>query len=85
MEQIMLQKWIAGFLGNGWETWAEYRRTGLPKLLDPVPGSLSPGQMIPRRQQYPQTELDQNKANYNTVIARQGPDALNTRVYWDKK
>lgn len=85
MDQIMLQKWIAGFLGNGWETWAEYRRTGLPKLLDPVPGSLSPGQMIPRRQQYPQTELDQNKANYNTVIARQGPDALNTRVYWDKK
>jgi len=85
MDQIMTQKWIAGFLGNGWESWAEYRRTGLPKLLDPVPGSLSPGQKIPRRQQYPQTESDLNTANYNAVIARQGPDALNTRVYWDKQ
>lgn len=85
LEQIHTQKWIAGFLGNGWESWAEYRRTGLPKLLDPVPGSLSPGQNIPRRQQYPQTEHDLNLTNYNAVIARQGPDALNTRVYWDKK
>ncbi|NHA04813.1 SusD/RagB family nutrient-binding outer membrane lipoprotein [Mucilaginibacter sp. HC2] len=85
MEQIHTQKWIAGFLGDGWESWAEYRRTGLPKLLDPVPGSLSPGQNIPRRQQYPQTEIDLNKANYNAVVARQGPDALNTRVYWDKQ
>jgi hypothetical protein len=84
LEQILTQKWIAGFLGNGWESWAEYRRTGLPKLLDPVPGALSPGQKIPRRQQYPQTENDLNKANYNAVIARQGPDAQDTRIYWDK-
>ncbi|MBB6110801.1 Starch-binding associating with outer membrane [Mucilaginibacter lappiensis] len=85
LEQIHLQKWIAGFLGDGWESWAEYRRTGLPKLLDPVPGSLSPGQNIPRRQQYPQTEVNQNQANYNAVIARQGPDVMNTRIYWDKQ
>ncbi|MDB4921065.1 SusD/RagB family nutrient-binding outer membrane lipoprotein [Mucilaginibacter sp.] len=84
LNQILLQKWIAGFLGDGWESWAEYRRTGLPKLLDPVPGSLSPGQNIPRRQQYPQTEANQNAANYNAVIARQGADVMNTRMYWDK-
>jgi hypothetical protein len=84
LEQILLQKWIAGFLSDGWESWAEYRRTGLPKLLDPVPGSLSPGQKIPRRQQYPQTEHDLNLTNYNNVISRQGPDALDTRVWWDK-
>lgn len=84
LSQILTQKWIAGFLGNGWESWADYRRTGLPTLLDPVPGSLSPGQKIPRRQQYPQTEHDLNLTNYNAVIARQGPDALDTRMYWDK-
>ena len=84
LNQILLQKWIAGFLGDGWESWAEYRRTGLPKLLDPVPGSLSPGQNIPRRQQYPQTEANQNKANYGAVVARQGADLMNTRMYWDK-
>lgn len=84
LPQILLQKWIAGFLGNGWESWAEYRRTGLPKLLDPVPDALSPNGNIPRRQQYPQTEHDFNLDNYNKVISRQGPDALNTKVYWDK-
>ncbi|WP_184543999.1 SusD/RagB family nutrient-binding outer membrane lipoprotein [Mucilaginibacter sp. FT3.2] len=84
LSQIITQKWIAGFLSDGWESWAEYRRTGLPTLLDPVPGSLSPGQKIPRRQQYPQTEHDLNLTNYNAVIARQGPDALDTRMYWDK-
>ncbi|SDQ00143.1 Starch-binding associating with outer membrane [Mucilaginibacter sp. OK268] len=85
VNQIITQKWIAGFLGDGWESWAEYRRTGFPKLLDPVPGALSPGGNIPRRQQYPQTEIDLNKTNYNAVVARQGPDALNTRVYWDRQ
>ena len=73
LSQIMTQKWIAGFLGNGWESWADYRRTGLPKLLDPVPGSLSPGQKIPRRQQYPQTESDLNGTNYNARNCPSGP------------
>ncbi|SEO26147.1 Starch-binding associating with outer membrane [Mucilaginibacter gossypiicola] len=85
LSQILTQKWIANFLGDGWESWADYRRTGLPVLLDPVPDALSPGGKIPRRQQYPQTEHDLNLTNYNAVIARQGADALNTRVYWDKQ
>jgi hypothetical protein len=84
VEQINTQKWVAGFLGNGWESWAEYRRTGYPRLLDPVPTAVSPDKRIPRRQQYPQTEHDLNLQNYNAVIARQGPDLLNTRVWWDK-
>lgn len=84
VEQIITQKWIANYLGNGWESWAEYRRTGFPKLLDPVPTALNADKHIPRRQQYPQSENDLNKANYNAVIARQGPDALSTHVWWDK-
>ncbi|MBD1386522.1 SusD/RagB family nutrient-binding outer membrane lipoprotein [Mucilaginibacter rigui] len=84
VEQIITQKWIANYLGNGWESWAEYRRTGFPKLLDPVPTALNADKHIPRRQQYPQSENDLNKANYNEVIARQGPDALSTHVWWDK-
>src|SRR5205823_12385862 len=82
--QIITQKWIAGYMGNGWESWAEYRRTGYPQLLDPVPTGLSPDKRIPRRQQYPQTEHDLNIENYNTVLSRQGPDLLTTRVWWDK-
>lgn len=84
VEQIITQKWLANYLGNGWESWAEYRRTGFPKLLDPVPTALNADKHIPRRQQYPQSENDLNKTNYNAVIARQGPDALSTHVWWDK-
>jgi hypothetical protein len=84
VEQIITQKWISGFLGDGWESWAEYRRTGFPKLLDPVPTALNAGKHIPRRQQYPQSEHDLNQQNYNDAISRQGPDLLSTHVWWDK-
>ncbi|WP_454801758.1 SusD/RagB family nutrient-binding outer membrane lipoprotein [Mucilaginibacter phyllosphaerae] len=82
--QIITQKWLANYLGNGWESWAEYRRTGFPVLLDPVPTALNADKHIPRRQQYPQTESQLNQKNYQEVIARQGPDALSTHVWWDK-
>ena len=84
VELIITQKWLANYLGNGWESWAEYRRTGFPRLLDPVPTALNADKHIPRRQQYPQTEVQLNEANYNEVIARQGPDVLSTHVWWDK-
>lgn len=84
LQKIITQKWIAGFMGNGYEAWADYRRTGFP-VLSPGPSPQSPDGQIPRRQQYPTTENDLNKANYNTVIQAQGPDLLNTRIYWDKQ
>jgi hypothetical protein len=84
LEQIITQKWLALYMGNGWEAWAEYRRTGYPRLLDPVPTALTPDKRIPLRQQYPQTEHDLNLENYNAAIARQGPDLQTTPVWWDK-
>ena len=30
------------------------------------------------------SNYDLNLTNYNAVIARQGPDAQDTKVYWDK-
>ncbi|MFD0765918.1 SusD/RagB family nutrient-binding outer membrane lipoprotein [Mucilaginibacter lutimaris] len=84
VQQIITQKWIANYMGNGWESWAEYRRTGFPTLVDPVPTALNADKHIPRRQQYPQSENDLNKAHYQEAIARQGPDLLSTHVWWDK-
>ena len=85
VEKIQTQKWIAGFLGNGYEAWAEWRRTGYP-VLTPAPdaAAISGGQ-IPRRQAYPTTENDLNKTNYNEVVSRQGADELYTRIWWDKQ
>lgn len=81
IEKISIQRWIALYL-NGYEAWAEWRRTGYPEL-DPGPAPLSIDQQIPRRQAYTTSERDLNLENYNAVVSDQGPDEVNTRTYLD--
>ncbi len=83
LELIGTQKWIALYY-MGYEAWAEWRRTGFP-VLAPAAKPLNTSGLIPRRMAYPTTEASLNKANYDAVIARQGPDTQETRVWWDKK
>lgn len=83
LEQIGTQRWITLFL-NGYESWAEWRRTGFPKLSAPA-SNLNPGGQIPRRQGYTTTERDLNGDNYKEAVSRLGgADDLNGRVWWDK-
>jgi len=84
VEMIQTQKWIAGFLGNGYEAWAEWRRTGYPVLTPAKDAAPVSGGQIPRRQAYPTTERDLNTENYNIVIGRQGADELTTRTWIDQ-
>jgi hypothetical protein len=82
LEQINTQYWMAVFL-NGHEAWANYRRTGYPALTQVnFPGNVTGG-TIPRRNRYPTIEPVLNKANYDEAVARQGPDEITTRVWWD--
>jgi hypothetical protein len=87
LQQINTQYWIASFL-NGPETFANFRRSGFP-LLTPNPYGQPSNPDVPngtfiRRLTYPTGELSVNSANANTAIAAQGPDRLDTRVWWDK-
>ena len=82
LEQIGYQKWVALFL-NGYEAWAEWRRTGFPDLA-PASAAQNPGGQIPVRQAYPTWEADLNGDNYAAVVARQGEDGLDTKVWWDQ-
>jgi hypothetical protein len=75
------QKWLALYM-QGLEAWAEWRRLDYPALL-PAPAAAN-GRQIPRRRGYPLQEISLNKANYDAAVARQGPDVLETRVWWDK-
>lgn len=81
LRQIGLQKWIALFT-QGSEAWAEYRRTGNPATLKPGPAATQ--NTIPRRVIYSTQEQSTNGDNLAAAIARQGADALTTRVWWDK-
>ena len=82
LERINTEYWIASFL-NGAEAFANFRRSGYPDLPpNPFPGQDISGDFI-RRLTYPNAEISVNSANVNAAISRQGPDALDTRVWWD--
>ncbi len=84
LEQINTQYWVATFL-DGNESWANFRRSGFPALKkNPYPGSEIKEDFI-RRMPYPDSEIVVNLQNVNDANARQGPNDLNTRVWWDKK
>ncbi|MDQ4139518.1 MAG: SusD/RagB family nutrient-binding outer membrane lipoprotein [Bacteroidota bacterium] len=75
------QKWLSLYL-QGLEAWSEWRRLDYPALL-PAPDAAQ-GREIPRRRGYPLQEISLNKASYEAAVARQGPDVMETRVWWDK-
>ena len=83
--QVNTEFWVAGFAFDGDEVWANWRRTGYPKLI-PNPASVS--QTIPRKMPYPQSEFTLNGTNVNAAIANYGgqntfnPAAI---VWWDKQ
>lgn len=75
--------WVASFM-NGYESYANWRRTGYPRLF-PVNYSVSPNKgSILRRFKYPISEYSINKANVEEVLSRQGADKMSTPVWWDK-
>jgi hypothetical protein len=81
LTQILTQKWIALFTQGG-EAWSDWRRTGIPANIAPGPkATLS---YHPRRMMYASSEQSVNKEALDAAIARQGADAMNTRMWWDK-
>lgn len=83
LEQINTQYWIASFL-NGPEAFANFRRSGFPKLTpNPFPGKAIKGNFI-NRLTYPNSEISVNSANVKEAISRMGADDLDTKVWWDK-
>ncbi|MGN6530639.1 MAG: SusD/RagB family nutrient-binding outer membrane lipoprotein [Ginsengibacter sp.] len=84
IKQISYQRWVHLYM-NGYEAWAEWRRTGYP-VLAPAPNNNNIA--IPRRQAYPTKEQNINPANYKAAVAAQpglgGKDDLTGRVWWDK-
>ena len=81
LEQIRTQYWIASFL-NGPEAFANYRRTGFPALApNPYPGKKV---AFIERLTYPNSGQSVNTTNFNAAVSRQGPDKLDTKVWWNK-
>lgn len=85
LERIITQKWIANF-PLGLESWAEFRRTGYPKLMEVVKnlGTEIKNGKFARRLAYPQDEYFDNKENMPQALQYlQGGDVMSTHVWWD--
>lgn len=81
LEKILSQKWLV-LMTNGHEAWFEVRRTGIPALT-PGPDNLNDDR-YPRRYLYPEGEQATNSDNYKAALQSQGPDDINTKVWWEK-
>ncbi|MDO5106196.1 RagB/SusD family nutrient uptake outer membrane protein [Capnocytophaga sp.] len=87
LEKIITQKWIAMF-PDGAEAWAEFRRTGYPKLF-PIVENYSAGEIdsniMIRRLRFPQNERNgSNKEEVTKAVQfLKGADSPGTRLWWD--
>ncbi|MFK8055270.1 MAG: SusD/RagB family nutrient-binding outer membrane lipoprotein [Saprospiraceae bacterium] len=80
LSQVATQRWLAS-IGNGYEGWIEWRRTGFPEFLAPV-SSLNGG-LIPVRFPYPTTEQALNEAAFNAAVQRiGGENSPNVKTWW---
>jgi hypothetical protein len=87
LEQINEQYWVSSFR-NWSEAWANFRRSGYPRLnpvnfpsQDPsIPGA---GGFI-RRLVYPLREISVNAVNIQEAINRMGGNSLGTHIFWDQ-
>lgn len=81
LRQIHEQYWISSFM-NGPEAFANFRRTGFPQLApNPFPGREV---LFINRLTYPNSEISVNSENVQAAISAQGPDDLETKVWWNK-
>lgn len=86
LEQIHTQKWLA-LWPDGLEAWAEYRRTGFPKLYPRINSEslVVPKDGVVRRTPFTIGEQQTNPKGLATGIAKLGgTDNEATRLWWNK-
>ena len=86
LEQVITQKWIA-LWPDGLEAWAEYRRTGFPKLYPRINSEslVVPADGVVRRTPYVVGESQTNPKGLATGVSKLGgPDNEATRLWWNK-
>lgn len=81
MQLIHQQKYYSLFFTD-MQSWIEYRRTGYP-VLPILSGHFNNG-LMPARLNYPVYVQSANPVNYRKAVEQQGPDNINTLVWWQK-
>lgn len=83
LEQIILQKYLGNYT-DGFEAYADLRRTGYPQILPIQYVTAVADEMgLPRRWKYPSDEHLLNKANVIEAADRMGGDYQLSKIWWD--
>jgi len=88
LQRIITQKWLAIY-PDGEEAWAEFRRTGYPKIFNVLPADNTSGGIIkagayPERLPFAADEDQTNpKGVAEGVQELGGPDNAATKLWWD--
>lgn len=84
--KIGTQMWIA-FIPNFTEAWTNIRRTGYPEIPQRTNADIysfgATNGILPRRFRYASSEYLNNLTNVTEAVSRQGPDKIDTPVWWD--
>lgn len=85
LKQIVMQRFLAGFMTDGIESWSDWRRFNIPTL--PIyDGQTDNGvEVYPYRMSYSDTDKQYNVANSEEAIKKylNGNDGMWERVWWD--
>ena len=81
LKQILEQRYLGLFNQAGFESYYNWRRTGVPTFTTGV--GTGNGGVIPLRWQYPTAERTANKTNYNAALSSQfgGQDDINAKMW----
>jgi len=89
LEKVSIQRWLAAYT-DGFEAFAIVRKRGYPASLaagvsDPdIYGLGDINGAYPTRMQYGSSAYNKNGDNLNVAIGRQGPDKMDTKLWWAK-
>lgn len=82
LEMIIVQKWLGNY-AQFEEGFAEFRRTGYPRIWTGTAPSSTNGE-IPRRLQYPLSEYNSNGVKIAEAVGRLSTgDSYTSKIWWD--
>jgi hypothetical protein len=83
LTQILTQKYVSFFLNSGFESYYQWRRTGVPAFKEGGVGIGTPSLKIPLRWQYPVDESNYNATNNKAALSTQygGNDDLYGKMW----
>ncbi len=88
MERQIGEQHYLALIPNFFEAWCQIRRTGYPVIARRTAPHLEQGVtdgVLPKRFLYPLFEFVANEANVLKAIEQQGPNLIDTPVWWDQK